>query len=273
MRLKLERPIVFFDLETTGTNITSDRIVEISMLKVWPDGTKETKTKRVNPGMPIPAEATAVHGITDEDVKDEPYFYQYAQGIVTFLENSDLGGYNCNRFDLPMLVEELHRANKKRTAEGKPIKFDFSDRKVIDVQVIFHKREPRTLTAAYEFYCDKNLDDAHSAEADTLATYEVLLGQLDKYGDLEGDIDFLDEYTTQRDTVDFAGRFIYDEEGKEVFNFGKYKGKRVDHVILTEPSYLQWMLDGQFPEDTKHCIRKMLAEAAKMPPPDEKDKA
>ncbi|KGN94372.1 DNA polymerase III subunit epsilon [Porphyromonas sp. COT-108 OH2963] len=251
MKLQLQRPLVFFDLETTGTDITKDRIVEISLHKVYPNGDTETKTRRINPEIPIPAEATAVHGISDEDVKDEPPFKSIAKDLARILENCDFGGYNCNRFDLPMLVEGFLRAE---------IPVDFSDRKVIDVQVIFHKKEQRTLAAAYEFYCNKELVDAHSAEADTIATYEVLLGQLDRYDDLQGDVDFLDEYTKQRRVVDYAGRLQWNDKDEKVIAFGKYRNQVAAEVLKRDPGYYDWILSSDFPRNTKLEFMKVYAE-------------
>ena len=223
MKLNLKNPLVFFDLETTGINISRDRIVEISFLKVFPNGDEEIKSKRVNPGMPIPPESTAIHGITDEDVKDCPSFKQIARSLATQLEGCDLAGFNSNRFDVPMLAEEFLRAD---------IDFDMGKRKFIDVQVIYHRKEPRTLAAAYKFYCDKELVDAHSAEADTRATYEILKSQLQHYPDLVNDVDALSkDYGSFNNNVDFAGRIVYDENQTEVFNFGKHKGKPVADIL------------------------------------------
>ena len=250
MELKLTRPIVFFDLETTGTNITRDRIVEISIIKVWPDGREFEKTRRVNPEMPIPAEATAVHHITDEDVASEPTFRQLAKGIAEIFENSDIAGFNSNRFDVPLLVEEFHRAG---------IEFDKSSHRFIDVQTIYHKKEQRTLSAAYRFYCDKDLEGAHSANADTRATYEVLKAQLDKYDDIPQDMEGLAEYSSYGNNVDFAGRLIYDEKGREVINFGKHKGRLAENVLRNEPGYLGWILDSDFAHDTKQAFEKIQA--------------
>ncbi len=249
MQLNLKNPLVFFDLETTGINISKDRIVEISLLKVFPNGKEEVKTRRINPEMPIPAQSTAIHGITDEDVKDCPTFKQIAKSLVEILEGSDLAGFNSSRFDVPMLSEELLRAG---------VDFDMSKKKFIDVQIIFHRKEPRTLEAAYRFYCDKKLEDAHSAEADTRATYEVLKSQLDKYPDLVNDIDVLSkEFSSFNDNVDYAGRMIYDENGVELFNFGKHKGKPVADVLLNEPGYYAWIMDGDFPLNTKQALTKI----------------
>ena len=213
MNLKLRRPIIFFDLETTGVDTSRDRIVEISLVKIMPDGEEIVRTRRINPTIPIPAEASAIHHITDEDVKDCPTFRQIAKSLKSFMEGCDFGGFNSNRFDLPLLVEEFMRAG---------VDVNFRNRKYIDVQNIFHKKEERTLVAAYRFYCDKELGDAaHGAEADTMATYEVLKAQLDRYPDLENDVDFLAKYSTRNETADFAGRIAFDSKGEEVFAFGK----------------------------------------------------
>ncbi|MBR1994523.1 MAG: 3'-5' exonuclease [Alistipes sp.] len=248
MKLNLKRPIVFFDLETTGVDTAKDRIVEISMIKIMPDGEEIVKTRRLNPEMPIPAEATAVHGITDEDVKDEPTFTQIAKSLAQFIQGCDFGGFNSNRFDLPVLVEEFLRAG---------VDVDLKRRRFIDVQNIFHKMEQRTLVAAYKFYCDKNLEDAHSAEADTRATYEVLKAQIERYGDLQNDVDFLAEFSSRGETADYAGRILYNEKGEEVFGFGKYKGRSVADVFRTEPSYYDWMMNGDFPLYTKKVITEI----------------
>ena len=248
MKLNLKRPIVFFDLETTGVDASKDRIVEISMIKVMPDGTEDTRTRRINPGMPIPAEATAVHGITDADVADAPKFAQVAKSLEEFIRGCDFGGFNSNRFDLPLLVEEFMRAG---------LSVDLKRRKFIDVQNIFHKKEQRTLVAAYKFYCDKDLTEAHSAEADTRATYEVLKAQLDRYPDLENDIDALADYSARGETVDYAGRIVYNDKGEEVFSFGKYKGRRVEEIFQLEPSYYSWMMNGDFPLYTKKVITEI----------------
>lgn len=249
MKLNLKNPLVFFDLETTGINITKDRIVEISLLKVHPNGKEEIKSRLINPEMPIPAQSTAIHGITDDDVKDSPTFKQVAKSLADMLEGCDLAGFNSSRFDVPMLSEEFLRAG---------VDFDMSKRKFVDVQIIFHKKEQRTLEAAYKFYCDKELQNAHSAEADTIATYEVLKSQLDRYPDLENDVAFLSkEYSSFNNNVDFAGRIIFDENGVEVFNFGKHKGKSVVQVLRNEPSYYSWMMDGDFPLNTKQMLTKI----------------
>ena len=248
MKLNLKRPIVFFDLETTGVDTSKDRIVEISMIKIMPDGEEISKTRKLNPTIPIPPEATAVHGITDEDVKNEPTFQQVAKSLAQFIQGCDFGGFNSNRFDLPLLVEEFLRAG---------VDVDLKRRKFIDVQNIFHKKEQRTLVAAYKFYCDKDLTDAHSAAADTMATYEVLCAQLDRYEDLENNIDFLAEYSARDKAADYAGRILYNDEGKEIFGFGKYKGKTVEEVFRIEPSYYAWMMNGDFPLYTKKVITEI----------------
>ena len=248
MNLKLKRPIIFFDLETTGVDTARDRIVEISMVKVSVDGQKQVKTRRINPEMPIPAEATAVHGITDEDVKNEPTFKQIAKSLAQFIEGCDFGGFNSNRFDLPVLVEEFMRAG---------VDVDFKRRKYVDVQNIFHKKEQRTLVAAYKFYCDKDLENAHSAEADTLATYEVLEAQIERYGDIGDTIEELAAFSTHNETVDFAGRIALNDKGEEVFTFGKYKGRSVAEIFDKEPSYYSWLINGDFPQYTKKIFTEI----------------
>ena len=245
MDLKLKKPICFFDLETTGVNIATDRIVEISILKVFPNGNKESHTWRVNPEMPIPAATSAIHGITDEMVANEPTFKELAPKVHTLIKDSDLGGYNSNRFDIPLLAEELLRAE---------IDFDMKKAQSVDVQTIFHKKEKRTLEAAYKFYCDKDLTDAHSAEADTNATYEVLEAQLKRYDDLENDIDFLSNFSAHKSFADFAGYIGYNKEGEEIFSFGKHKGKKVEEVMEKEPGYFGWLLNADFPLYTKKVL-------------------
>ena len=245
MELKLKNPIIFFDLETTGINIVNDRIVEISYLKIYPNGKEESNTFLVNPTVPIPEKTTEIHGISDMDVKDAPTFAELAKSLAKVLEGSDLAGYNSNKFDIPLLAEELLRAE---------VDIDLSKRKFVDVQVIFHKKEQRTLSAAYKFYCQKKLDDAHSAEADTKATYEILKSQLDKYPDLENDIDSLSKFSSHTRNVDFAGRIIRDEEGVELFNFGKYKGKSVEEVLEKDPAYYSWIINNEFPLYTKKVL-------------------
>lgn len=248
MELNITKPVVFFDLETTGTSVTNDRIVEISYLKVFPDGREISKTSRVNPGMPIPPQATSVHHISDEDIKDCPTFPQIAREIANVFEGSDIAGFNSNRFDIPMLAEEFLRAG---------VDFDFSKHRFIDVQVIFHKMEQRTLTAAYKFYCGKDLDDAHSAAGDTRATYEVLKAQLDRYDNLQNDVKWLSDYTSFTRNVDFSGHFIYDDNGKEIINFGKYKGRSLAEVIKRDPSYYDWIMKSDFPLNTKQVLTKI----------------
>ncbi len=242
MQLNLKNPLVFFDLETTGINIVSDRIVEISYLKIYPDGREESKTRRINPEMPISPEATAVHGITDENVKDCPTFKLIAKSLAAQIEGCDLAGYNSNRFDIPLLAEEFLRAD---------VDLDLMKRKFVDIQTIFHKKEQRTLAAAYTFYCDKVLTDAHSAEADTKATYEILKSQLDRYPDLQNDINFLSEYSCFGNNVDFAGRVVYNDKKEEVINFGKYKGRIVTDVFKEDPGYYGWIMQSDFPLHTK----------------------
>lgn len=248
MKLQLKRPLVIFDLETTGTNITNDRIVEISLIKVFPDGHTESKTRRINPGMPIPPEATAVHHITDADVANEPTFRQIAKSLAKIFEGCDIAGFNSNRFDVPMLDEEFSRAD---------VQFDFSRVNFVDVQTIFHKKEPRNLTAAYRFYCDRDLTDAHTAQADTQATYEVLLAQLEHYDDLPTDVDGLSKFSSQNRNVDFMGRLIYDDQDREVINFGRYKGKLAEEVLRTDPGYFGWISDGDFPSNTKRAFMRI----------------
>nr|WP_321244330.1 3'-5' exonuclease [uncultured Psychroserpens sp.] len=245
MQLNLTKPICFFDLETTGINITNDRIVEISILKVYPDGKEETYTKRVNPTIPIPPEVTLVHGISDDDIADAPTFKDISKEVYQIVKDCDLGGFNSNRFDIPVLAEEMLRAD---------IDFDMKNTQSIDVQTIFHKMEQRTLSAAYKFYCDKNLDNAHSAEADTLATYEVLKSQLDRYDDLENDSKFLAEFSSRKKFADMAGFIIYNKEGVECFSFGKHKGKLVTEVLDKEPGYFGWLLNADFPLYTKKVL-------------------
>ncbi|WP_302994331.1 3'-5' exonuclease [uncultured Muribaculum sp.] len=245
MELALKNPIIFFDLETTGTNILRDRIVEISYIKVMPSGNETERTLRINPGMPIPAEATAIHHITDDDVKNAPPFKQVAQELANVFLGCDIAGFNSNRFDVPMLMEEFLRAG---------VNIDLSRRKFVDVQTIFHKMEQRTLIAAYKFYCGKDLTEAHSANADTRATYEVLKAQLDHYPSLKNDIAFLSDFSSQNKNVDLMGRIIYNEAGKEVFNFGKYKGQLVEDVFRRDIGYYSWMTQGEFPANTKQVI-------------------
>ena len=256
MELNLANPLVFFDLETTGINIAKDRIVEISVLKVYPNGKEEQKTMRVNPEIPIPAEATAVHGLTNEDVKDCPTFKQIAKELARYIEGCDLGGYNSNRFDIPLLAEEFLRVG---------LDFDMRKRKFVDVQTIFHKMEQRTLSAAYRFYCDKCLEDAHTAAADTFATYEVLKAQLDRYNEkLENNVEFLSKFSTQNNNGDFAGFIVYNDKGVEVFNFGKNKGIPVEQVLKEQPGYYAWMLNSDFPLYTKKILTEIKLRSAGM---------
>jgi DNA polymerase III subunit epsilon len=245
MKLNLKNPIVFFDLETTGLNIVTDRIVEISYLKIDVNGNETSKTILINPGIPISPESTAIHGIKDEDVIDAPRFSEIAKSLANEIEGCDLAGYNSNKFDIPLLAEEFMRAD---------VDIDMTKRKLIDVQVIFHKMEQRTLAAAYKFYCDKELESAHTAEADTRATYHILQAQLDKYADLKNDTAYLAEFSSQNKNVDFAGRIVYDENGVEIFNFGKYKGQKVEEVFQKDPGYYGWMINGDFPLFTKKVI-------------------
>jgi len=266
MELKLKRPIAFFDLETTGVKVATDRIVEISIVKIHPDGKKEIKTRRVNPERPIPAETSAIHGIYDEDVKDEPTFKSLAKSLNQFINNCDLAGYNSNRFDIPLLAEEFLRAG---------IDFDVENRSLVDVQNIFHKMEQRTLVAGYKFYCGKNLENAHSAEADTLATFEIMEAMLDKYEGVEftdkkgvtskpviNDITALAEFSQMNKNADLIGQIIFNDDGKEIINFGKHKGKVVEEIFKTEPSYYNWMMRGDFPEYTKKVITKIKLRSA-----------
>ena len=248
MELNLRKPIIFFDLETTGTNITRDRIVEISIIKIMPNGEEIERTRRINPGMPIPAEATLIHHITDADVADCPTFRQVAKSLAQMFTGCDIAGYNSNRFDIPMLAQEFSRAD---------VSFDFSKARFIDVQTIFHKKEQRTLVAAYRFYCDKDLDGAHSANADTRATYEVLKAQLDRNPDLPNDIEALAEYSSQNKNVDLMGRLIFNDKNQEVINFGKYKGRVAEEVLARDPSYYEWISRGDFPQNTIDAFAKI----------------
>lgn len=250
MELKLTKPIVFFDLETTGVNIGNDRIVEISILKIFPNGTQESKTWLVNPEIEIPADASAIHGITNEKVVTEPTFKELANKVNEMIGDSDLAGFNSNRFDIPLLAEEFLRAG---------IDFDMNNRKAIDVQVIFHKKEQRTLSAGYKFYCGKELEDAHSAEADTNATYEILKAQLDKYDDIENSVDALSEYSTHSKRADFAGFILFNDKDQEIFSFGKYKGRTVEEVLKENPGYNAWIQNADFPLYTKKVLREIKA--------------
>ena len=248
MKLNLTRPIVFFDLETTGVNIVTDKIVEISILKVFPNGNKESKTWLVNPEMEIPQESINVHGITNEKVVSEPTFKELASEVNEMILDADLAGFNSNRFDIPLLAEELMRVG---------IEFDMKNRKAIDVQVIFHKKEQRTLSAGYQFYCGKELEGAHGAEADTNATYEILLAQLDKYNDIENSVDALSNFSTHGTRADFAGFILMNDEHQEVFSFGKYKGRIVEEVLKENPGYNSWIQNADFPLYTKKVLREI----------------
>jgi DNA polymerase III subunit epsilon len=245
MDLKLNRPICFFDLETTGIDIGKDRIVEIAIVKIFPNGNKESKTWLVNPTIPIPAQTTEVHGITNEKVANEPTFKELAPQIYAMIKDSDLGGYNSDRFDIPLLAEELLRAG---------VDFDMKNRVSVDVQTIFHKKEERTLSAAYKFYCGQLLENAHSAQADTEATYEILKAQLDHYPDLENDIKQLSEFSTRKKIADFAGMIAFDKEDNEIFTFGKHKGVKVETVLENEPGYYSWIQNADFPLYTKKVL-------------------
>lgn len=245
MELKLHRPICFFDLETTGIDVARDRIVEIAILKVFPNGNKESKTWLVNPERPIPEASSKIHGITDEKVANEPTFKELAPLVYQMIKDADLAGFNSDRFDIPLLAEELLRAG---------VDFDLGNRVTVDIQTIFHKKEERTLSAAYKFYCNESLENAHSAAADTHATYEILKAQLDRYDDLENDMRFLSEFTTRKKSVDFAGFIALNDEGQEVFTFGKHKGVLVDEVLENEPGYYGWIQNADFPLYTKKVL-------------------
>ena len=249
MKLNLNKPICFFDLETTGTNPGKDRIVEIAVLKLDINNQKKEMVWRVNPECPIPDEASSVHGITDEMVKDQPIFKQISKEIYNFMEGCDLGGYNIDKFDLPLLVEEFIRSGIDVSS--------FVKVKTVDVQTIFFKKEPRDLSSALKFYCNKDHGNAHTALDDTIATYEVLLSQLDKYDDLEPSVDFLSTLTRRNKNIDFAGRIIEDDNGDAIFNFGKHKGKKVKEVLTKEKGYYSWMMNSDFPEYTKKVITQV----------------
>ena len=248
MKLQLTRPLAFIDLETTGVNISLDRIVEIAIVKINPDGTQQVKRKLINPMMPIPKGASDVHGITDDMVKDAPVFKQVANEIKQFIDHCDIGGYNSNRFDIPMLIEEFLRAG---------IDFSTDGRKLVDVQKVFHMMEQRTLSAAYKFYCQKTLDGAHSAEVDATATWEVLEAQVERYPQIWNTVESIVKFTGEDEIVDFARRFVR-ENGVEVFNFGKHKGKPVTQVLKEEPQYYDWMMKGDFPMNTKQKLTEIL---------------
>ncbi|MCI5756768.1 MAG: exonuclease domain-containing protein [Alloprevotella sp.] len=248
MELHLTRPLIFFDIESTGLQVSTDRIIELCYIKVMPDGTEKTVTQRFNPQIPIPAESTAVHGIHDEDVAQCPTFAEKAAQIAADFKHADLAGFNSNNFDIPLLYEEFVRAG---------VAIDLSNCRMIDVQNIFHKMEKRTLEAAYQFYCGKTLEDAHSAEADTRATYEVLKGQLDRYGaELQNDVTFLADFSRRNRNVDFAGRIVLDDNGTAVINFGKYRGKPVVETLRRDPGYYNWIMQGDFTQNTKQVFTK-----------------
>ena len=248
MKLKLTKPLCFFDLETTGTDVSKDRIIEIAIIKVNIDGSRESLEIRLNPGIPIPPESTLIHGITDEMVANEPKFKDKARNIYNFLKGCDLAGFNSDRFDIPLLVEELLRAD---------LDFDFKNTKTIDVQNIFHKMEPRTLSAALKFYCDKELTEAHTAIADANATLDVLLAQLDRYSELEPNVDFLNDFSTRKKTADFAGFLVYNKDDEICFGFGKHKGKKVNEILKEEPGYFGWILNADFPRYTKKILTEI----------------
>ncbi len=248
MKLKLDRPIAFIDLETTGINISTDKIIELAIIKILPDGSKTVKRKLLNPQMPIPKSSTDIHGITDEMVKDAPTFKQVANEVKQFLENCDMGGYNSNRFDVPMLMEEFLRIGLDFSVEG---------RKMVDVQKVFHLMEQRTLGAAYKFYCGKTLDGAHSAEVDATATWEILVAQVERYDNIGTTIESIVKFTGEDDIVDFSRRFIK-VNGIEIFNFGKHKGRPVTEVLKAEPQYYDWMMKGDFAMNTKQKLTEIL---------------
>lgn len=248
MKLLLTRPIAFFDLETTGINVASDRIVEIALIKLLPSGERKVYRRLVNPGIPIPQESSEIHGITDEMVANCPTFEQLAGEIKSFLMDCDLAGYNSNKFDVPLLVEEFLRTS---------VEFPLKGRKMVDVQTIFYKMEKRTLEAAYQFFCNKTLENAHSAEADVSATIDVLEAQLDRYDELKNEVSWLDEFSRFNKFADFAGRIAYDKAGNEVFNFGKHKGRKVSEVFEQEPGYYSWMMQGDFPGYTKKVLTEI----------------
>ncbi len=252
MNLKLERPLAIFDLETTGINVTTDRIVEIAIIKVFPDGTEENYVKRVNPQMPIPKESSEIHGIYDEDIKDAPIFDAIAQEVADFIGDADLAGYNSNKFDIPVLAEEMMRAK---------MDFDVAQRNFVDIQNIFHKMEQRTLAAAYQFYCDKSMENAHNALYDTQVTWEVLKAQLTRYAELKNEVTFLAEFSRagNYNLLDFAGRLAINDKGEAIYNFGKHKGRTIREVSEIEPGYYGWMLDAEFPLYTKKCLRDEMA--------------
>ena len=248
MKLQLTKPLCFFDLETTGTDISKDRIVEIAILKLHPNGTQEKMEKRINPEIQIPFEVSQIHGITNEMVANSPTFKEESHKIYSFIKGCDLAGYNSDRFDIPLLVEELLRAE---------VSFNFNNIKTVDVQTIFHKMEARTLTAALKFYCDEELSDAHSAQADAKATHDVLLAQLDRYDDLEPNVDFLNNFSKRKKTADFAGFLVFDKSNEMCFGFGKHKGKKIKDILENEPGYFGWVLNADFPRYTKKILTEV----------------
>ena len=248
MTLTLKNPIIFFDVETTGINLLTDRIVEIALLKIFPNGKEEMKTYKINPEVPIPEKASSIHGIYDDDVKDCPTFKQIARQLANFMEGCDIGGFNSNKFDIPLLAEEFLRAE---------VDFDMRRRKFVDVQNIFHKMEQRNLSAAYKFYCGKELEGAHNAANDTQATYEILKAQIEKYETLQNDVDFLSEFSSFHKNADFMGRIIYNENKEEIFNFGKYKGEKVTDVLEKDPGYYSWIMNGDFSLYTKKIMTEI----------------
>ena len=248
MKLQLTKPLCFFDLETTGTDISKDRIVEIAILKLHPNGTQEKMEKRINPEIQIPFEVSQIHGITNEMVANSPTYKEESHKIYSFIKGCDLAGYNSDRFDIPLLVEELLRAE---------VSFNFNYIKTVDVQTIFHKMEARTLTAALRFYCDEELSDAHSAQADAKATHDVLLAQLDRYDDLEPNVDFLNNFSKRKKTADFAGFLVFDKSNEMCFGFGKHKGKKIKDILENEPGYFGWVLNADFPRYTKKILTEV----------------
>ncbi len=248
MQISLKKPLVFFDLETTGLNIAKDKIVEIAIIKVSPNGQEEEKLYRINPGMPIPKETSEIHGIYDKDVEDAPTFKEVAKEIANFIEGCDLAGFNSNKFDIPMLAEEFLRAD---------VDIDFKRRKMVDVQTIFHKMEQRNLVAAYRFYCNQTLENAHSALADTRATYEVLKAQIERYEDLQNDVSYLSQFSTHHKFADFAGRILLNKKDQEIFNFGKYKGELVEEVFKKDKGYYTWLMQADFPLYTKKIFTEV----------------
>ena len=264
MNISLKKSLAIFDIEATGLSITSDRIVEIAIVKIAPDGTRTDYLKRVNPEIPIPKEVSEIHGIYDEDIKDEPTIKDILPELEAFLEDADFAGYNSNKFDLPMLAEEMLRSGST---------MDLSAKKHIDVQNIFHKMEQRTLIAAYSFYCQKNLENAHTALADAEATWEVLDAQIEKYDDLKSDVDFLSDFSQYGNVsrLDFAGRLAINEDGRAIYNFGKQKGKTIEEVMKTEPGYHGWLLNADFPLYTKQCLKKEISRIKEASKPTPKD--